>query len=690
MDKKKFKISNIGRYLYPVACLVFVLALTNGALSNDFYSNIFFIGSMIISSIATLALVIDSEQVDHNIFLQLSVFWIIAAAIWILSFINTDSSIIIKQTAVNGIIYTILNSVLSLIGFFATKPQMRVKVIDYFKRNGIALFVVVLFVVLNHDIFNVWNWTDSLTYAKSISGGAGTWNFTLNYLQTFRLGGHISYGYTILLYIGHYLWPNGYVGIHIVNLVMSGITILAFNSILNKLFTKLGIVEKGLIVFAFAFSPLFFGLSYTINIDFALFCFFVWMVWANIYNYKIFQYLSIILVCFSKEFGVALVFAYFIGLYIFKYLIFREDRITLKGLHSELYNLIGPILWAVELFLLNDGWAAVLNGKTRGYSDIKGGTVNKYFNSFHFDLDYIAVKFKELFVMNFAWVTVLIIILVFILILLMKLIKKKRLDKFISSYEVALLISAIAFISINCIFFTYTHYRYLQLNIFFMMLLVAFAMERLRLANALKCIFLVVIAASYIVSCYVTVDPLTLSNFTNINTGNGTIVSTKSISCAKVCRINPNAKDVRNNVMLDGTAYNRQMIGLQQLIEKTLKDINYDGSQLVIVEPVYADSATFTLFNIIGANGISNFHWNKDTKHLTTFEKDIPINFYDSKIPLDKSLNEYKAIYFLDLPFGHEIDKTVYLKDYNIEKVTTVKVKNWSLNLNKLQVKNAN
>lgn len=685
--KGNITIGKLGKILYASSCILFLFAFWLGSTDNNLFSNIFFIITMVSSTIATIALTIGNDEIDGKTFFQLFIFWLIIANIWTLSFFNTPSSIIIRQTAYNGLIYININLILCFIICLKKISRSKFSLLHFIKNYGITVLIVVFYIFLNLDIFSAWNWTDSLTYARSIESGAGTWNFSLNYLQTFRLGSHVSYAYTLLLYIGHYIFPNRLVGVHIVNLIMAALSIFAFTAILHKLYPKMNIIIKALLTACLTFSPLFFGLSYTINIDFALFCFFIWFVWTDCYDYKIFKYISIMLVCFSKEFGICLVLGYLLIRYIFKYLILKEDKIKItEFIKNEIFCLVGPLMWLTQVIFLSDGWSSIIKNSTEKRV-VKGHVItNKFLNTIHIDNDYIVLKLKELFIMNFSWIIIVVAVVFVVFVVFKKAANFKYKFERINSYELAMFVTWIIFIIINCIFFTYLHYRYLQLHIFFYMMLLAFIMERFDIFDVIKSVILVLICACFFIECYSTIDPLTLASFKNINIGSGTIITTRNISCGKVCKIDPNAADVKNSLFLDGTTYNRQMLGLQTVIEKALTEIGFNGKQLIMVEPTYKTEEN-TIYNLVGYLGYGNYYWNQKSHHITSNKKDTAIDFYYQLASIDKLPSKYDSMYFIDLPFDRKFDDISYLSKYNIESAKTIRYGAWSIAIDKISFK---
>ena len=90
-----------------------------------------------------------------------------------------------------------------------------------------------------------------------------------------------------------------------------------------------------------------------------------------------------------------------------------------------------------------------------------------------------------------------------------------------------LFLSYVMFILINMTYFTYVHYRYIQLAIFFHVLALGIAVNYLINSKKIKNIVLCTIGVVFICESYITLDPLTYITMPKFDAGNGTVISTR-------------------------------------------------------------------------------------------------------------------------------------------------------------------
>ncbi len=275
-------------------------------------------------------------------------------------------------------------------------------IVDFIKGNIFILSFIILFTVINLNILYSGYTTDSYSYYSSAKELLGSWNFTLGNLSALQMAGHLTIGYTIFADIGLLIIGNP--GIKFIHLIMAAITIFCFYKIVLFIHQDKTKIIKIATTMIFSFSPLFLGILHGINSDFPMVCFFTWMVYCDCYNKKILKIFCSFLLCFSKEVGTIVLVMYLFGDFLY-YLIKTKDsglkKIWLYFTSFKWFNGIGILFFIFLLMFGGSGWGE--NAKNSLSTVVSNNTENKLL----VNIDFIFYKLKEIFILNFSWLIIL-------------------------------------------------------------------------------------------------------------------------------------------------------------------------------------------------------------------------------------------------------------------------------------------
>ena len=210
--------------------------------------------------------------------------------------------------------------------------------------------------------------------------------------------------------------------------------------------------------------------------------------------------------------------------------------------------LIG-MLWGIT-YLLIGGWS--------------GGV-----GEFEFDISFAVDKLKVLYILNFNWVIVTGIICGGI-IWLYNVRKGEAESKNIRLWILPLLLSMIAFTIFSIIFRTTNHARYSAAGPVILYLMGFYVICRLVGSEVLKVGLLSIYAVLMLVSSYLTIDPVSLSVFKNMDIGSRTMITTGS------------------PVIGDSMIYNKQMLYEEYAFNQALEYAIEREYKILI--PTYGDS----------------------------------------------------------------------------------------------------
>ncbi len=213
------------------------------------------------------------------------------------------------------------------------------------------------------------------------------------FLNNYNFLGHPSMGYVLLLSFGQMIDLGNVVFLNITNTILGISTIIGFYYFVTFLFPKKKISNL-IIVGIFAFNPLFFATSISLNLDFALLVFLVLSVTALFYKrYYLFFIFSLLLI-FSKETGFLIYASILVSTLLFKVEDFKKN----------IYVFLAPI--AIFIFYLYLGnwnlWNS--NATSNQGNGLSISFSNEKIFSLGFNLENILLRLFQIFVMNFNWI----------------------------------------------------------------------------------------------------------------------------------------------------------------------------------------------------------------------------------------------------------------------------------------------
>lgn len=563
-----------------------------------------------------------------------------------------------------------------------------------FPQNIVPILISIIYTVCSLTTFTLWFKSDGYTYYDSVVNGIGKWDFTLNWLSAFTMGGHVSYGYAPFLQAGlFFLKPFG-MGIRVVNLVFSIITIFSFHYIVLYFFPgyrqKQGYGKLFFVESIFSLCPLFLGISYEVYTDYAMFFYFIWMVACFVYRFDILGIACAVLLCFSKEFGI-FILAGFLASYgiatVFKY------KTSVKPIVTEAKRCIGycigVIPFLLSLLCSDAGWGQSAKQTLSNNQDMEG----RIPSALVFDPDYILTKLKEIFILHYSWLfwVVLLILTIYALRSRAKHVKKTNSE----TENFAAIIGAFGvFTALQLLYFTYVHYRYLQLYTFFGALLLAWAVSHV--SSTLSYTLTGPLAIFLFVESFVTTDLVSLHLFNTINVGHGDCVST--IKYVYIDHTPENEQDdgtfftsdetsdIWDHVLLDGMMNNWDQTGIEHTTEQALEKISYTENDAIIVSPIYHDLSVFSLW---GRPDLGTYYWNAKSGNITTDDNDVSIHLLTQRQLEDETseiLDEYDNVYYFSYPYinnqlkyNSEVKEEQFLSDHNFQFVEKIRQGKWDL-----------
>ena len=620
------------------------------------------------------------QEINRQTAIQMFWIYFVFTALWNLAALSEYSSKTYPLVIVLGLITL---NISTLFWFFVSVREKDIikYIANWGKRNQYLLLLMVLFVALSVETINDWLRVDSYSYYAYISA-AKSWDFTFETFRLLQYCAHNTFGYSLFSLIGEYLLPgNGY-GVRIIQIAMACLTIATFSNIIKKL--KIDAekgIENALITAIFAFSPLYMGILYEINLDFPTMCFFIWFLYSYVNKKQIFELASIFLLIFSKETGILLLFGFALGWFIsMLWSNWRERNFAFikdKYIWYQVLHYFIPALFFVIVFFLSDRWN---QDEMSIQISESGDTLFK----FGLNIDNIVIKLKEFFIINFNWIVVLAFLICVLRILLKKTKRIDYLQKQFSFMAIPLMGSATVFFLFNIVYIAHCPARYVLpghviLYVFFAY--TALIILKMKTRIVLYCF----VVTAFLIQNFITIDPLTLYAFKNIDIGKGKIITTRTFVTDENGKITTDDEIRSNNEMDNSASYNRQYSYFGDLFEKFLRKIEYDDSTLIAIAPTYGEYVTkLSLFGKWDPNAL--YFYNPATGHVVLDETQSVLNIQVITEDTEMNFYDYERIYLVYFPYREQYyHADSLLEKYIIRDSFDVEYRLWLLHAYQLK-----
>lgn len=665
----------VGSICYKLTMPLFIIALF---LSNKSFetSKNFFVSIFLVLVLGTIFLWFERRKIELDLAIQIAPIFILVSMFWILALMNNIS---IKcdfhyKIAIYGMIVLLLVTLFWLQCVFFHRKEWKYRIKRFLKKNNYIFCVIVLFVIFYIDCFTFLFKSDSNTYYQTSLNCLSGWKFVLSDLEQFKLGYHLTYGYSLFISIGNYLFPNDGIGIRAINLLLMIQTLFFMNGINRELFQKKSKWMYSLLLCCFAFNPIILGIIQEMNIDMPMMWFFVWVVWAYLKKKDILLIFSSLLFVFSKENAVFVLGGLVLGIVIYRGIIQIKDNRNLNPFFlfekNEWFVGMSFVCFVICSFFLGNRWGAE---STQIESQL--GLVN----TFQFNLEYIGYRLKQLCILNFQWIVV-IMCLVFIIFFIYKRPKVK-----IRDIHCGMIVAAIFYNLFQLLYFTFPHYRYFILNAFFTELMIGGIIFYITKNKKIQINVLLVLSALFLGQSYFPIDFVSNNLFKTISTGNGKIISlshySSSLENPSVLITEQQGGNLDNEKFRDYVQHSRQYTRFEKCFEEVLTEINYDSNKGIMIIPLYDEPGTgktdWTFVNLFGVTDANTIHYNEITKQLSFDTEDNSINWI-SYTDLQNNYDLYSEIWMIEFPYETP-NKANYPSDYTVIESKTINYGEWKI-----------
>lgn len=398
-----------------------------------------------------------------------------------------------RRLGIDEIIVAILIQILNSVALFILLRKNNIKFdiseIKYWlRRNSDFLIVAVFFLLLvMPNIYNVPMYDSSMYYDYSIGQLYDRFTYRFNNYNDYCLCGHISTGYGLLMMIGQMITPHRVIGCHIINNLLSVITIICIGKI-QQYYNKGKKVNRLLSMLVFSVAPVMLGFNSEINLDIPSMWFFIILYCCYLYDMKLWYLLTAWIFTVTKAPNIVYMGFFFLGACA---QIIGENKYSLKRFVVEKREFIFihvalGILWLSYFFSPGrSGWGTGLRA-LKAEDGIHG---------LGFTLDNFAIKFVQIFILNFNWIYTVLIIVGIILIICQSR-KRNRIIYGIFLEALPLLSALGGVLLFNIFYIDYPNPRYIAVGVGIVYLITMFVWSNISIQtwqrNATKLMLVVV------------------------------------------------------------------------------------------------------------------------------------------------------------------------------------------------------
>ncbi len=326
--------------------------------------------------------------------------------------INSISSLSSKDLFKAGLVIYLIELIylIFFITFLHNKKKYRLiykNYINIISANNPIIILLIIYFITHIQFFNYTQYWDAHWYWQLFLSAIENLNNFQTFIQNFNFLGHPSMGYVGLLSLSQFISFGNVYYLNVENTLLSMCAIFAFYKILNYLFRENNI-ENIIVTSIFAFNPLFYATSISLNLDFPVLIFETIMIYAVLYKKDFLLLVSSILLVFSKETGVLI----YITFIVFRFFIYSFKRLEKKSHYvKHAFKYLIPILLFFVYLYLNkwniwNSKAIENTGNTFSLVWDDNGIFNFGINSKN-----ILTRIFEIFVMNFNWIYTSVIIM---------------------------------------------------------------------------------------------------------------------------------------------------------------------------------------------------------------------------------------------------------------------------------------
>lgn len=576
-----------------------------------------FLAVIILSAVIAVLIDILLKKAGKNIWQQIVI-------ISVLPMIFSGVSIVFNKPMISAgsqsiyYLYAIFFCTLYLIVQYAVQWVCSVTITDvkaFLVRHKVMLVLLLIAVILRIPYLDLLPRWDSGEYYFRLTLGVQHFEYTsfMDFVENFSLCGHPTLVFCLIYMIGEILFPMRVVGVSIVSLILAVIALWCIYKIFLRLLKGITPQKAAVYTFVLSMAPLFYSTAMYFNPDYAMAIFLIFVIYSYVYRKPILAGVASLMCFQTKETGLVLVGGLVIGIFV-QHFLENKNKTFFKKLFTD-----WRLYFTLAATMLQFAYSQTIGGLsnwTQNANEEPGLRWDNYGeNCLGWNPQYIWVRLKQQFILNFNWIVTAVIVVCIVLLILNR---KKIKESIGKNHDICGIVGAFtALLAFSSLYITASVARYNVAGDILLYLILFYMINRVDCeicsrktdwfmkwgSYIFSAIFVVLITGQ----CFFTIDPMTRAFFQKLDAGN-----TEIYYVGKVENIN-------QIYYGDYLIYNTQYTYIDKAYDKLLADVDFEPGKVDIILP--ESNGSF----IVGNIPFYYLSWDTNLKRRVFYENENAI-----------------------------------------------------------------
>ena len=471
---------------------------------------------------------------------------------------------------------------------------------------------------------------------------------------------------------------------YLANMTLVAIDVVLLYLIFKKIFKNSTLPQNILYTFLLASSTWILGYVANLNLENFMMTGSLVLIYAVFSSNSVLGVVGVFIACFSKETGALIAAIILFVKLLYDIIRYIKQR---KGINYSYYilNLIVGCLWLVIFIKGNWGNKNLITDRT-----MMDGTP---YNTFNFSLMHIKDVLIQSFIIDFNWIFLCIIIFTLGYTAGQILHKGKRIGDIFGKKNYVILGSAFLIcVGEMCAFLTGCHHRYYITPSVILGIIALCGLQYVLYNMELSLVWQYavpgVLCVVMFVQSYRFIDPITMTIYPKVNTGEAVMVQLPAHSSVD-----------KDEGMTEASYSNRQIMYLDKTLDKVYEMI-YGESNLESTKVLCSNEyATRIINNTVALGSLYNIwgfgylyvdppmwaKWNKEGgyRYLSYEQRAnlIEPDYVMANTNLSGYINDYEHVYYLKMPWGDTVLDELQKKYPSISIMQTIKYRGWIIEI---------
>lgn len=443
---------------------------------------------------------------------------------------------------------------------------------------GIGIMILVHYIIRVRMI-GIMPMDDGTVYYNDLRYiAANPERFFEDFYNAGRMATHVSHGYIFLCMIGEYLMPGTAMGFQWVQLFMGIAASCCIYGIMGRMCKKAHPAVVWLAAFIVSVQPMFLGLSTMCNLEYAITVYFIFVFYCYINKSYILMVFWLLMLGTTKETGTAMALGFVVSIALAEFIAYIRKK-GIKNIGVKVPVILGAVILALVAVVFSMLDVEVWQGHTLRDVISFGGSGNM---TFAFNIHHFFMKLAQLYVLNFSWIWVIVLIVGVIVYIVNEKARKRNKLEFKPLFVLLMCYAGYTFF---LLFYQEAKQpRYNMLSDVLLAFFAVFMLLKLIGRRKTRIVACSVFALIMWIEAFVTIDPLSRAVFTKVNTNEIPMVFTATFSWEKD-KLDSNAGDF--------AFYNYQYTFIDRGINEAMKGYSWTGVSRILSPSADIESQYF-------------------------------------------------------------------------------------------------